>query len=156
MKHIDRIVWKPINWYPESPDQYPDRLPPAKPETEMVQLDEGRWLWIDGLQLGGSVDVTLLEGENTHLHTWPNGQITRSPRSGTWHFFDPENMSPQEMADWFQADRGFPDGPRVTPVLSIPADRVQDVVNALLYVHRRTHEHEYTGPDAWLPTDEGP
>jgi hypothetical protein len=31
-----------------------------------------------------------------------------------------------------------------------PAERLHDVVDALLYIHRRTHEHEYTGPDDGL------
>jgi hypothetical protein len=155
MRHIERIVWKPINWWPESPEQYPDGLPIAKPESLLVEISEGRWLEVRGLALGDTVEVMLIEGQRTELHTWPGGQVTRGAPTGVWHEFEPETMSAEEVADWMAADRGFPDGPRVSRVLAIPADRVQDVVNALIYVHRRTHEHEYTGPDAGLETEGG-
>jgi hypothetical protein len=127
MRHIDLIVWKPIDWWPESADQYPDGLPPAKPETVMVEAGESRWLMITGLQLGGTVDVFLIERPGEE-HVWPNGQVTRHVASGPI----PEK-----------------------PILSIDAARVPEVVDALLYIHRRTHEHEYEGPDAGLPDPSG-
>ena len=32
-------------------------------------------------------------------------------------------------------------------LFKLPADRILDVVEALLYVHRRTHEHDYEAAD---------
>jgi hypothetical protein len=119
MQHIERVVWKPINWFPESPDQYEGGVPPPKPESLAVELSDGCWWLVTGLQMGGSVDVYEITGE-TELHEWPNGQVTRHVPCG---------RVPDE------------------PLFSLPADRVTDVVNALLYVHRRTHEHEYEEAD---------
>jgi hypothetical protein len=101
MRHLTGFTWKPIDWYPESADQYPDGLPTAKPEDYMVDLGDGRLLYVTGLQLGATVEVRV----------WTEGTE-------------------------------FPP----TPTMSVPADRVHDVVDALLYVHRRTHEREYEAP----------
>ena len=116
MRHIERFVWKPIDWYPESPDQYPDGLPTPKVENWLVDLGK------DPGQVGGN---------NYHLEI--EGRL-----------FGP--MLRVSLYEEMPSGRWVSCGAR----LGIPADRVQDVVDALLYVHRRTHEHEYTGPDAGL------
>lgn len=38
LRHIERIVWKPINWPPESPDEYIDGVPPLKQEMMIAPI----------------------------------------------------------------------------------------------------------------------
>ncbi len=69
------------------------------------------------MHMGGTVDVYEVEGTQTHGS--PSGDVTR-----------------------------YPAGPLPkTPLFSIPANRLLEAVNALLYVHRRTHEYEYEDVD---------
>jgi hypothetical protein len=100
--HLHRITWKPLNWYPESPDQYLDGIPRPKPESVLVEIAPGHHVCVDGLQFGDAITVS-----EARLN--PTGGISM-------------------------------DSP---PTLSIDSESIPHFVDALLYVHRRTHEYDY-------------
>ena len=125
LRHIDHVVWKPLDWYPESADQYPDRLPNVrKPEITRVLFDAGS-IEVEGHQLAGHLTLRVLAEGKSELFIEP-GRPPSAPKSV----------------------------PRtVLFEMEIPAAQVRQVVEALLYVHRRTREHEYEGEngDVTLP-----
>jgi len=49
----------------------------------------------------------------------------------------------------------FGPGGEDRPVWEIPADKesLLEIVDALLYIQRRTHEHDWQGPDDGLPEE---
>ncbi|HET9984257.1 MAG TPA: hypothetical protein VFQ38_11745 [Longimicrobiales bacterium] len=113
--HLERVVWKPITWDPESPEQLSGGVPVPRPESWLVPLR-------------GTLEDF------------------RAGRTGAWYF------------------RAWPYGPKIElfriaagedrtmePIAEFAADQIPAIVDALLYVHRRTREHDYDGPDAGLP-----
>jgi hypothetical protein len=113
--HLERVVWKPITWDPESSEQLAGGLPVPRPESWLVPLR-------------GTLEDF------------------RAGRTGAWYF------------------RAWPYAPKIEVfrvaagedramewVAEFDADQIPAIVDALLYVHRRTREHDYDGPDAGLP-----
>ena len=232
-QHISRIVWKPINWWPESPDQYPDGLPPVKPESlhlgDVVPGHPG--LNVVGFQMGDMIlvrdfgeSITLPLGdltsdEDEEPQAWRpeagpraregrNGRLVvalpavsvpdtvdalvelywtatgespasgmphieridrkplddRPARGGPWVFVDlpDDGSSPWlELAtqDGAVALRireygdGLGDDDVTVSQLVVPLSVVPIFADALLYIHRRTREHDYQGPDDGLPPE---
>lgn len=241
MDHLARIVWKPITWLPESPDQYPDGLPRVKPEIDRVS-----WLPNGDIPRRGSFPPFAFEtfglpvsellvvavplGYNVAIaRRHRNLELLLSiPVSGVMNVFDAlctlyasaTGQSPvigmKRIAaiEWRPAD----DQPRVSRALlnllretlgdevgtkgqseirehtlvdlgdeevdqiqidldratrsivdvvyvdeswqpdeppehyvSLPLQAVPRFAEAILYIYRRTHEHEFEGPDAGLP-----
>ena len=161
-RRIDRIVWKPISWYPESPDQYPGGLGPAfKPETCFVPLKDGRVWFVAGDLLAPTMRVCVnwcpghlewltpdeLEGEA------PTGG--EAPADMRDAFRDAYAWA--EGAEHYTDENGrdytvFAPGGEDRRTIELPADKesVLDIVDALLYIQRRTHEHDWQGPDDGL------
>ena len=186
-RHIDRIVWKPIIWRPESPDQYADGLPPAfKPEWKLVPLSDDTVLYVEGQPLAprmrvcvnwcpgvfgmvrlGDLDPDHEAGEvdEVEVDDWqspPEEEAT--PMMELWEaLHDCTTMARiEERAEVHQTDRGedftvFGPGGEDQVVLDLPADKdsITALVDALLYVQRRTHEHDWEGPDDGLEELEG-
>ena len=152
MMHIEKIVWKELDWLPESPDQYPDGLPTPKPEAWTLPLDgSARWwdadrvLMVTALQMDQEVHLVFYERVN-------NGE-----ERNEW---DDDYQSPEAGLPGMPAGVGMLTAPSSWPAgdatgedriwapsscVSLPANRALDIVDALLYVHRRTHEHDYDG-----------
>ena len=147
-RRIDRIVWKPINWLPESPDQYPDGLPPSfKPESVFVPLAGGGVLWVEGHPLAPTMKV-FVNWCPGHLRPVSSEEMPPEMRAAyTW----------AEAAELHTDDDGneftvFAPGGEYRQTLELPADKksLVDIVDALLYIQRRTHEHDWQGPDDGL------
>ena len=122
MEHIDRIIWKPIDWYPDSPDRYPDGLPPITPEMTVVDLRPDLRLRVTGFQMASDIHLMFFRpAEVWELDEWTETE--------------------EETEAWLPTHK-----------ITIPADKdsVLAFVDALLYVQRRTHEHDWEGPDDGL------
>jgi hypothetical protein len=224
LRHIDRIIWKPINWLREGPEQYPDGLPIAKPEGVFIEMKTGGTsLFVEGYPLSPELFVSLgvIANESSAGNSIPFKPIGRIPTARICAVFDrlmqvyriasrdsspsmrhvdrivwksqedpaPEHSEPNSFViimpdtedsdgtadalyiaeenenevaiSWTQAFNDWDEG-QVTddnaeelttaesPRISVPILQVPELADALLYVHRRTHEHDYEGPDAGL------
>ena len=147
--YIDRIAWKEIDWWPESPDQYPDGLPPSfKPEFKFAILPGGDvWhVWAQPFASTMRVHINwspwVFDGPSSEL--WSETWMARLAEMGEVHT--------TEGGERFTV---FAPGGEERTVWELPADKetLLEIVDALLYVRRRTHEHDWQGPDDGLPED---
>ncbi len=145
-RHIDRVVWKPINWLPESPDQYPDGLPPFfKTETVHVPLAGGGVLFVVGQPLAPTMSI---------LVNWIHGDcVALSQATGrmaaVYAWAEAAELHTDDDGNEFTV---FAPGGEDRQTLELPADKegLVDIVDALLYIQRRTHEHDWQGLDDGL------
>src|SRR5579862_5681084 len=56
MRYIERVVWKPLDWYSESPEQHTEGAR-AKPHGLVVDLGDGRMLMAGAPVKGSSVTI---------------------------------------------------------------------------------------------------
>lgn len=227
LRHIGRIVWKPINWYRESPDQYPGRVPADKEETMIVPLSltHGGALAVAAKQFASEIIIfpiamlgsptpdpgpvepcvaTVPAALSRHVADALLELHRMATRGATpvmqgierieWKSRRPRRQSPNYMAlllpgidedghrmgIFFSYDRraavisvhwglsenlhsygemcehnawcdpDFADG-----FFHVPVDDAPAVAYAILYIHRRTREHDYEGRDAGLVVDSG-
>jgi hypothetical protein len=101
MRYIERVVWKPLDWYAGSPD-HRSEVARAKPNGLVVDLGDGRMLMASAPVKGSSVTIGVTGGLR----------------------------------------------------ISIPADRAEDVAEAILYAHRCVCDH-YDGRGIVVPTPDG-
>ena len=145
-RRIDRIVWNPIKWHPEWPDQFPDGLPPPfNRESVAVPLASGAVLFVDGYPLAPTMRVFInwcpgefppeeeMPAVMRGVHTWAEGAEIHTDADG-------------------EAYTVFAPGGEDKPTLELPADKegLLNIVDALLYIQRRMHEHDWQGPDDGL------
>jgi hypothetical protein len=102
MRYIERVVWKPLDWYAGSPD-HRSEVARAKPNGLVVDLGDGRMLMASAPVKGSSVTIGVTGGLR----------------------------------------------------ISIPADRAEDVAEAILYAHRCVCDHDYDGRGIVVPTSDG-
>ena len=145
-RRIDRIVWKPISWYPESPDQYPDGLPPSfKPEMVFVPLAGGGVWFVEGDPLAPTMRVYVNWSPD---HFGGEGEVPEFFRAAYAWAEGAEHYTDENGRDYTV----FAPGGEDRQTIELPADgeSILDIVDALLYIQRRTHEHDWQGPDDGL------
>jgi hypothetical protein len=97
MRYIERVVWKPLDWYTESPEQHTEGAR-AKPHGLVVDLGDGRMLMAGAPVKGSCVTIGVTGGLR----------------------------------------------------ISIPADKAEDVAEAILYAHRCACDNDYGGHELGL------
>jgi hypothetical protein len=98
MRYIERVVWKPLDWYTDSHEQHAEGSR-AKPHGLVVDLGDGRMLMAGAPFKGSSVTIGVTGGLR----------------------------------------------------ISIPADKAEDVAEAILYAHRCACDHEYGSQPMAMP-----
>jgi hypothetical protein len=102
MRYIERVVWKPLDWYTDSSHEHHAEGARAKPHGLVVDLGDGRMLMAGAPFKGSCVTIGVTGGLR----------------------------------------------------ISIPADKAEDVAEAILYAHRCACDHEYGAPGIVMPTPE--